>query len=80
MLRAIIWTIEDAAAKSDWISPPSYLADCGDLTKPATLHFQDGTSLALNVPLCPNCEIELNVAEGRPATAICDGCEEEIEL
>lgn len=78
-MKAIVWTPEEAAAKSDWISPPTYMADCGDLSKPATLHFKDGRELALNVPLCPMCEIPLPETVGAKSV-ICDGCEEEIEL
>ena len=78
-MKAIIWTPEEAAEHS-WPVEPTFMADCGDLSKPATLHFKDGSSIALNVPLCPMCEIPLNVPEGRPTTCICDGCEEEVEL
>jgi hypothetical protein len=78
-MKALTISVDEAVERA-WSSPPTYLEDCGDLSKPATLHFKDGSSVALNVPLCPMCEIPLDVAEGRPTTCVCDGCEEEVEL
>lgn len=78
-MKAVVYSPDDAADFQRFVKPV-YMSGSCDMAAPATLHFADGSALQLNVPLCPVCEIPLNVPEGRPATVRCDGCEEEIEL